>query len=119
MNNEFPIHILGKIFWLPPHRPGKPLFPPETSFRALAKFTSDFSPSYTVLASYSSLVSEQGFHEVRINVTFGKVDDIQRLTKNSELIILDGYKVIAVCRDLNFAAFNGNQIDDPWHKSND
>src|SRR5574340_115935 len=119
MNKEFPIHLLGNIFWLPPHRPEKPLFPPETSFRTLAKFTSDFGPSHTALVSYSSIISEYGFHEVRINITFGKIDDIQSLEKNSELILLNGYQVIAVCRDLLLVAFNGNRMDDPWRKSNE
>ena len=114
MNEEFPIHLVGKIFWLPPHRPEKLPFPPEVIFRALAKFTSDFTPSHTVLVSYSSTMSEQGFQDVRLNITFGKVDDIQELAKNSELLIMDGYKVIAVCRNLTFVARSGNHMGDSW-----
>lgn len=117
MNEEFPVHLVGKIFWLPAHRPEKSPFPPETIFRALAKFTSDFTPSYTVLVSYSSIGFEQGFHDVRLNVTFGKIDDIQRLAKNSEFIIMDGYKVIAVCRNLTYVARSGNHMGDSWYTS--
>jgi hypothetical protein len=114
MNEEFQIHLVGKIFWLPHHKPEKSPFPTETIFRALAKFTSDFMPSYTVLVSYSSTVNGQEFHDVRLNIPFGDIDDIQKLAKNTEILIMDGYKVIAICRNLIFTANSGKNMGDSW-----
>jgi hypothetical protein len=114
MSENYPIHLTGSIYWLPSHRPGKPRFPTETIIRALAKFTADFTPSYTVLISYSSTISSQGLYEVRLSFPFGDVDVIRRQFSKSELLIMDAYKVIAVCRDLNDKVRSGAKMDDSW-----
>lgn len=114
MNDDLPVHLTGKIFWLPPHRPEKPLFSAETIYRALGKFTADFSVSYTVLFSYSSATLAQGFHNVRINCAFFDSTLLPNLIRNSEILIMDGYRVLAVCRQLTVVAERNQKMGDQW-----
>lgn len=114
MNEDFPVHIVGRIYWLPPHKLAKPLFTAETVHRALGKFTSDFTVAYTVLFSYSSSTLEQGFHNVRLNFTFCESTLLHKLVKNSEILIMDGFKVIAVCRNLTIIENPIEKMGDRW-----
>jgi len=112
MGNDYSINLIGKICWMPPHRTDKPRFPPATIIRALAKFTSNFEPSYTIIVSYSPVV-DQDCCDVRLSFPFGIIEEIKRLANRSELLIMDGYKVIAVCRNLAVPEKSG-QISDSW-----
>lgn len=118
-NNQYSVHFLGEICWLPPHKPERKMFQPMTNFRALGKFTSDFSePEMTVLINYSSfhLHNSPNCHKVRLHFAFlnGKVDEINRLSKNCEVLILDAYKVIAVCRNIRLSESGAEKMEDEW-----
>jgi hypothetical protein len=114
MNEKAPIHLLGLIYWLPSYHPEQPSFPPGVNFRAYGKITTDFTLSYTVLVNYSPQTDSQGFSKVRINIPFGKRDDISKISKHSEIIILDGPRVISICRNLYSPGETGGMMGDSW-----
>lgn len=111
------VHLIGDIYWMPPHKPEKPRMPPNESFRALSFFTSDNSTGWTVTLNYSpiSLEGQESFYKVRLNFAFldDKRDKLKRLSKNTEIIIQDGFRVIAVCRNIQFPE-NEFSIDTKW-----
>jgi hypothetical protein len=112
-----PVHLVGVICWLPPHKPERPKFPPGESFRALGVFTSDHSSGWTVAFNYApvSLDGKSECYQVRLYFAFldNKRDEIKRLSKNTEVIIQDGHKVIAVCRNIQIPETE-ILMDSPW-----
>src|SRR5690242_16282440 len=112
-----PVHFTGIICWLPAHRVGKTRFPPDYKFLSLAKFTSDFSaPDMDAVVSYSPIQeSNPECYKVRLyfRLLEGREDEIKRLARNSEIIIMDSYKVIAVCRNISIPA-SKQMMDAPW-----
>ena len=101
---KMPVHILADIYWLPTHNPERSENFPPNGFRTLSFFTSDFSTGWTVHINYSkdSLQGQANCYRVRLFFYFldEKRDELKRLTKNAEVLIMDGFKVIAVCRNL-------------------
>ncbi len=112
-----PVHFTGIICWLPTHRVGKIRFPPDNKFLAIAKFTSDFSaPDMDAVVSYSPFPeSNAECYKVRLyfRLLEGREDEIKRLGRNSEIMIMDAYKVIAVCRNISIPT-SKQLMDDPW-----
>jgi hypothetical protein len=111
------VHVIGVICWLPPHKPERPRFPPGESFRALGVFTSDHSSAWTLAFNYSPILLEgqHDCYQVRLNFASldEKRDEIKRLSKNAEVIIQDGYKVVAVCRNIQMPEIE-TFMDSPW-----
>ena len=90
-------------------------FDPATNFRALARFTSHFSLAFTVVVNFSpNLMKDGQCHRVRLNLAFAKWSDIEKLSHNSEVLIMDSYKVIAVCRNLTVVEPNAGKMGDSW-----
>jgi hypothetical protein len=118
MEKKFPIHLNGVICWLPPHKPGRVKFPPNASFRAMAMFTSDLSFATDGVVNYSPfpLNDQVSCFEVRLSFPFlaNPIDEIRRLSKNSEILIMDAYKVIAVCRNIALPEKPAENVDDEW-----
>jgi hypothetical protein len=114
---NFPVQFTGTICWLPTHRPGKIRFPPAYKFLAAAKFTSDFSaPDMDAVVSYSPFQeSSAECYKVRLyfRLLEGREDEIRRLAKNTEILIMDAYKVIAVCRNISLSE-SKQMMDDEW-----
>jgi len=115
----YPVHLQGTICWLPPHRPDKKRFAPGINFRALAGFTGDYSGPYmTVLVNYSyaPIGNSLDCNKVRLHfgVLNGNNDEIKRLSKNCEVLILEAYKVIAVCRDIHAADSGNGTMEAEW-----
>ncbi len=112
-----PVHFTGIICWLPTHRPGKIRFPPDYKFLAVAKFTSDFSaPDMDAVVSYSPFQeSNTECYKVRLyfRLLEEREDEIRRLARNSEILIMDAYKVIAVCRNITVPEPH-QMMDDVW-----
>lgn len=111
MKHKF-AHFIGVICWLPPHRPGKERFLPGVNFTAIARFTSDLSgPVLEADINYSPfpLLDDICF-KVRLHYRTleGKNDEIKRLARYTEILIMDAHKVIAVCRNLSVP---GSQIN--------
>jgi hypothetical protein len=124
MNSEkqFPVHLLGVIHWLPPYRSERKRFPAKTNFRALVKFTSDFSlQEMTALVNYSPYpLDNSNDFEVRLHFAFleEKKDEIDRLSKKCEVLLLDAYMVIAVCRNISVPESPNQYLDDVWVEKN-
>jgi hypothetical protein len=121
MNSDknFPVHFLGVIHWLPPYKPDRKRFPSKTNFRALAKFTSDFSmQEMTVLVNYSPFPVDNSNNDfdVRLHFDFleGENNEISRLCKKCEVLIMDAYMVIAVCRNISLPKSPNQYLDDVW-----
>jgi hypothetical protein len=112
--NNFPVQLIGTIYWLPSHKPGRIQFPPDTIFRVSVRFTSDFSPSFSAVVRYSSKSCATGGNPVRLSFPFVEgLNRLTELTRNSEILLIDGYKVIAVCRELKL--YTGNaKMGDAW-----
>jgi hypothetical protein len=114
MNEKSPIHLLGRVYWLPSHHPERPSFYPGVNFRAYGKITTDFDLSYTVLINYSPQTDDQGFNKVRVNIPIASQEDISRITRHSEIIILEGPRVVAVCRNLYPPRESDGKMGDRW-----
>lgn len=118
--NKHPIHIQGIICWLPPSKPGRSHFPPEYPFLAQAIFTSDLhAPTMRdAFINYSPDRCCEPGECFKVRICFmsliGQDEELNRLVKNSELIIMDSYKVIAVCRKLSLAISSGYIEDEGW-----
>jgi hypothetical protein len=114
---NFPVHLNGIICWLPVHRSGKIRFAPSQKFLAIGIFTSDFStPMIEVVVNYSPF-QESNMECYKVRLFFrtleGRQNEIKRLAKNSEILIMDAYKVIAVCRNISIPD-SKQMIDDEW-----
>ncbi|MBI9047485.1 MAG: hypothetical protein JEZ06_23570 [Anaerolineaceae bacterium] len=111
------IQIIGTICWLPPHKPNRKRFPPDFPFLAIGRFTSDLSGD--VLETYvnysPSCENDNSCFKVRLHYRTleGKKEELEKKVKNSEVLIMDAYKVIAVCRNLSIPDDVGF-IDDNW-----
>jgi len=118
---RYPIQIIGTIYWLPPHKPDKPRFQfsPAKEFRAIGIFTSDLSGLVReALINYSPYPECQSdCFKVRLWywTLEGKYDEMKKLSKNSEILIMDGSRVIAVCRNLSVPGPSAGYIDDDWN----
>jgi hypothetical protein len=44
----------------------------------------------------------------------GRGDEIPKLAKNTEALIMDAYKVIAVCRNISLPDFLAGNMDEEW-----
>jgi hypothetical protein len=114
---KYPTHFIGIICWLPTHRIGKKRFPPSLNFTAIARFTSDLSgPTLEADINYSPFpVVDDGCFKVRLyyRTLVGKNDEIKRLARYTEILIMDGHKVIAVCRNISLPD-SPISIDDEW-----
>ena len=115
MNENLPIHLMGEIYLLPPYMQERSRLASNTNFRALARFTSDFSLAFTIVVNFSpDLMKDRQCHRVRLNLAFAKWSDIEKLSHNSEVLIMDSYKVIAVCRNLTVVEPNAGKMGDNW-----
>src|SRR5258707_575970 len=97
---NYPVHLIGMIFWLPLHTPGRIRFPPNYKFIAIARFTSDFSaPVVEAVVNYSPF-QEANIEGYKVRLSFRTLgehkNELARLAKNSEILIMNSYKVIAV-----------------------
>lgn|GEM_PF-3487782 len=114
---KMPVHILADIYWLPPHKPESPRIHPRTSFRTVSFFTSDFSSGWTVEAKVSknSLLNQTDSFSAKLFFYFldEKRDEIRQLSKNAEVLIMDGFHVAAVCRNLRIPETE-IFMDSPW-----
>jgi len=117
---KYPIHIEGIICWLPPHTKGRSRFSPNKYFVALARFTSNLrGPDREAIVSYSPYLCDEDQKDcfnVRLHFFSlrKKENEIKKLIKNSELILMDSYIVIAVCRNLILPKANSLFLDDEW-----
>jgi len=110
---NFSVQLLGVIHWLPSHKPGRVQFPPDTPFRISVRFTSDFAPIYSAVVIYLLGPDTSGRNPVRLSFPFENKNRIAELARNSEILLMDGYKVIAVCRELT--PLNTDiRIGHPW-----
>lgn len=114
---KYPAQFIGVICWLPPHRPGKERFLPGVNFTAIARFTSDLSaPVLEADINYSPfpLLDDVCFR-VRLHYRrlVGKEDEIKRLARYTEILIMDGHRVIAVCRNISVPDSQIN-LEDEW-----
>jgi hypothetical protein len=116
MKEEFPIHLIGGICWLPPEKSNQKIKPPNTVFRALGKFTSNLIISTTVLVNYSPIALSESWrcYKVRLNFAFLSQNEVERLMINTEVLIMDGYKVIAICRNIRRPILENSKMDDEW-----
>ncbi len=114
---EYPVQFVGVICWLPPHNPDRQRFSPGKSFVAIARFTSDLSgPVLEARVNYSPFpLSQNECFKVRLHyrVLKGKDAEIRRLARNTEVLIMDAYKVIAVCRNISVPV-SQIDVDDEW-----
>lgn len=115
---NYPVHFTGLIYWLPPHKVERIRFPPGQGFVAVARFTSDLSgPVREALVSYSPIsVLLHEYYEVRLHFRTlnGHENEARKLAKNTEILIMDSYKVIAVCRNLSVPDFGSVYMNDEW-----
>lgn len=113
-----PAQFLGVIYWLIPHKPGKKRFPPSVNFTAIARFTSNLSgPVLEADVNYSPFpIFEDTLFRVRLHfhTLVGKNDEIKRLARYTEILVMDGHKVIAICRDITLP-LESIYIDDQWN----
>lgn len=112
-----PVHFIGVICWLPPHKPEKQRFPPGETFLAIARFTSDFSgPVLEARINYSQFpLLQDACYRVRLHYRTleGKCDEIKKLARYTEILIMDGHRVIAVCRDISIPNYQIH-LEDKW-----
>lgn len=110
------VHFIGVICWLPPHRPEKPRFRPGVSFTAIARFTSDLDgPVWEANINYSPFPLQNDVcYKVRLHyhALQGKEDEIKRLARYTEILIMDAHKVIAVCRNISVSSSQVNMTDE-------
>ena len=114
---KMPIHIIADVHWISPHIPKYfETFSPG-NFRIPSFFTSDFSIGWTVEVNPSkvSLADQADWYPVRLffYALDEKRDEIKRLSKNANLLIMAGYEVIAVCRNLRIPEME-IYMDTPW-----
>jgi hypothetical protein len=72
----------------------------DNIFRALAKFPNDYSANFTATVESYSPDCINGFHDAIIRIPFVEPDRLKMLIKDSNIILLDGRRVIAICRDV-------------------
>lgn len=118
--NTHPVHFVGVICWLPPHNPDRERFQPGETFVAIARFTSNLSgPVLEAGVNYSPIPLAQGeCFKVRLHYRTleGKSDEIKRLARYTEILIMDGHRVIAVCRNISIPDSKIN-LEDEWSQS--
>ena len=114
-------HFIGVICWLPPHRPEKPRFLPGVNFTAIARFTSHLEgPVLEANINYSPYALQDDVcFKVRLHyhALEGKEDEMKRLAKYTEILIMDAHKVIAVCRNISIPSSQVNMTDE-WTPDN-
>lgn len=98
-------HFVGVICWLPAHKPERQRFQAGEIFVAIARFTSDLAgPVREASINYSpiSLSTVGECFDVRLHFRTleGRRDEIEKLARYTEILIMDGHKVIAVCRNI-------------------
>ena len=113
-----PVHFVGVICWLPPHNPDRQRFQPSANFVAIARFTSDLSgPVLEAGINYSPFpLQQKECFKVRLHyrTLVGKnLDEIKKLARYTEILIMDGHRVIAVCRNISVPDSQIN-LDDEW-----
>lgn len=109
-------HLTGIIYWVSPHKTLGKKFVPGKSYRALAKLTFDWDLSYTVsfnFAPYPVYTKNSNF--VRLSLPFVEDEKIFAKCKQADVVILDGYSVIAICKELEVAPL-GTHMGDDWTK---
>lgn len=95
------VYLTGIITWVLTSKSPSPKFNPNEIFRALAKFSSDWKPSLTVVVNYSPYpLLRKNTYQVRLSFPFFDRAEVVTLSKSSDLIILDSYKVLAICKEL-------------------
>lgn len=100
MNTLF-VQITAEIVWILDEYREK--FQPGKAFKSYAKFTSNFSSSFTAVVSYYGTIDGQlQFHKVRLSFPFAMDEEIKNLSRNTEILLLDAYKVYAICRNVVF-----------------
>lgn len=116
--NKYSVQVKGLLCWVPSHEPERPRFPPNTFFLAIARFTSDLCADVLeAMINYSPHKELQGdCYKVRLHFVSldGKDEEIKRLSKNSEILIMDAHKVIAVCHNISLPVLPGTFLDDEW-----
>ena len=111
--------MIGVICWLPPHKPDRKRFPPAVNFRAFSKFTSKFpAPDVDALVNYSPypIDDQNTCFNVRLHYAFLEENEIKRLIKYCEVILMDSYQVIAVCRNIALPDKKNIFLEDEWIK---
>jgi len=112
---DLDVLLTGSITWvLTPKKKNKKIIP-GLIFRALGKFTSDWDPAFTVVVNYSSSPLWEGeTYPVRLAFPLADRSHILQLCKNSEVVILDGPKVLAICHDLEQNLLENKKMGSPW-----
>ena len=88
-----------KLHWVPPHTNARDRFAPKKLFRTYGVFTSDFKATYTVEVRFSENCVD-GFHDATLEIPFAELNVLKRLLKQTNIVLMDGYKVIAVCKEI-------------------
>ena len=93
------IQLVCKLNWVPPYINARDRFAPEISFRTYGVFTSDFEATYTVEVRYSKDCVD-GFHTAILEIPFADANILKRLSRQTNIILMDSYRVIAVCKEI-------------------
>lgn len=93
------VQLVCKLHWVSPHMNARDRFAPEKLFRTYGVFTSDFDASYTVEVRFSENCVD-GFHDATLEIPFTELNVLKRLLKHTNIVLMDGYKVIAVCKEI-------------------
>jgi len=87
--------ICGRIKYIDP----KIKFPPDDDFRILSIFTADLSLAYTAVVNYFIDINNE--YSVQLSYVCLPQETAERLLKKkTEIILLDGPKILAICSDL-------------------
>lgn len=92
--------LICEIHWVPPKREQMDKAIADNIFRAIAKFPNDYSANFTATVESCSPDCINGFHDASIRIPFAEPDQLEQLIKDSNIILLDGRRVIAVCRNV-------------------
>jgi hypothetical protein len=115
MIEKYPIQLFGQVFRLPSENSENKRFPPGKIFRIDARFTSNFGAAYIVLFNYSpQLIKDKACYKVRLCFPRWQLDEVEKLSHNSEVILMDGYKVFAVCRNISVNKDGIGGMEDSW-----
>ena len=116
MDLNGPTQLFGQVCWLPSHTPGKQKFLPKIVYRVGAKFTSNINYDFSVLVSYSEFDQEKnGCYPVRLYFPFLDWGQVEKFSYNAEVLLMDGFMIIGVCRNLIFNTKKNGSLGDTWN----
>ena len=97
-NNDFV--LICELHWVPPKRKGTDKAIEEKIYRRLAKFPKDYSAAFTCVVENYSPECIDGFHIAKIRIPFALPEQLKKLISDSDVLLFDGLKVDAICRNI-------------------